>query len=186
MTGSNPYRDGRENDDRKCDRSTGNTKSSGGRCTNGTMVVKKYSISEELAQRMVDAAVEKARGTGVSENVRFSDDGGKSQGLWPVDGAPSLTTEMAQNKGITQALSGVSTQGFFNLLSERPSRLAGITPLRVWRSGVEGFPLRERRSSSGPIGAQRCPSYSAETTSDGARAALALSIRCGYCGLKMR
>jgi uncharacterized protein GlcG (DUF336 family) len=41
-----------------------------------TNVVKKYSISYELAQRMVDAAVAKARELGVSENVAILDDGG--------------------------------------------------------------------------------------------------------------
>jgi uncharacterized protein GlcG (DUF336 family) len=39
-------------------------------------VVKKYSISYELAQKMVDAAVVKARELGVSENVAILDDGG--------------------------------------------------------------------------------------------------------------
>ena len=39
-------------------------------------VVKKYSISYELAQKMVDAAVAKARELGVSENVAILDDGG--------------------------------------------------------------------------------------------------------------
>ena len=37
-----------------------------------TNVVKKYSISFELAQKMVNAAVAKARELGVSENVTIS------------------------------------------------------------------------------------------------------------------
>ena len=39
-------------------------------------VVKKYSISSELAQKMVNAAVAKAREIGVSENVAILDEGG--------------------------------------------------------------------------------------------------------------
>jgi uncharacterized protein GlcG (DUF336 family) len=39
-------------------------------------VVKKHSISFELAQKMVDKAVAKAREIGVSENVVILDDGG--------------------------------------------------------------------------------------------------------------
>src|SRR3989475_8496553 len=39
-------------------------------------VVKKHSISSELAQKMVNAAVAKARELGVSENVAILDDGG--------------------------------------------------------------------------------------------------------------
>ena len=39
-------------------------------------VVKKYGISSELAQKMVNAAVAKARELGVAENVAILDDGG--------------------------------------------------------------------------------------------------------------
>jgi uncharacterized protein GlcG (DUF336 family) len=39
-------------------------------------LVKKYSISSELAQKMVDEAVAKARELGVNENVTILDDGG--------------------------------------------------------------------------------------------------------------
>jgi hypothetical protein len=42
-------------------------------------VVKKHSISPELAQKMVDKAVAKARELGVSENVAILDDGGISK-----------------------------------------------------------------------------------------------------------
>jgi uncharacterized protein GlcG (DUF336 family) len=39
-------------------------------------VVKKHSISFELAQKMVDQAVAKARKIGIAENVAILDDGG--------------------------------------------------------------------------------------------------------------
>ena len=39
-------------------------------------VIEKNSISSELAHRMVEAAVVKARGMGVPENVAVLDDGG--------------------------------------------------------------------------------------------------------------
>ena len=39
-------------------------------------VVKKHSISCELAQKMVNAAVAKAKELGVTENVAILDDGG--------------------------------------------------------------------------------------------------------------
>ena len=51
-------------------------------------VVKKHSISSELAQKMVDAAVAKARELGVSENVAILDDGGNLQGLSPDGWGP--------------------------------------------------------------------------------------------------
>jgi hypothetical protein len=75
-------------------------------------VVKKHSISSELAQKMVGAAVAKARELGVSENVAILDDGGNLMAFSRMDGAPILSIEMAQNKAYT-ALFGVSTQDFF-------------------------------------------------------------------------
>src|SRR6266478_7916418 len=93
-----------------------------------TNVVKKYSISYELAQRMVDAAVAKARELGVSENVAILDDGGNLKAFGRMDGAPILSIEIAQNKAYT-ALFGVPTQEFFNCIQRDPSLLAGIPTL---------------------------------------------------------
>ena len=86
-------------------------------------VVKKYSISYELAQKMVDAAVAKARELGVSENVAILDDGGNLKAFGRMDGAPIPTS--------------------FSTLSRATRRFWPASPrLRVWRRGVEGFPLR--------------------------------------------
>ena len=104
-------------------------------------VVKKGSISFELAQKMVDKAVAKARELGVSENVAILDDGGNLKAFARMDGAPIPTIEMAQNKAYT-ALLGVSTQDFFNFIQGDPSLLAGIPTLARVAAWVEGFPLR--------------------------------------------
>src|SRR5207244_10430639 len=89
------------------------------------VVVKKHSISSELAQKMVDEAMAKARELGVSENVAILDDGGNLKAFGRMDGAPILCIEMAQNKGYT-ALFGGSTQDFFIFCQVDPSSLAGI------------------------------------------------------------
>jgi len=72
-------------------------------------VVKKHSISSELAQKMVDEAVAKARELGVTENVAILDDGGNLKAFSRMDGAPILCIEMAQNKAYT-GLFGVSRE----------------------------------------------------------------------------
>jgi uncharacterized protein GlcG (DUF336 family) len=77
-------------------------------------VVKKHSISSELAQKMMNAAMGKAREIGVSENVAILDDGGNLKAFSRMDGAPILSIEMAQNKAYT-ALFGVPTQDFSTL-----------------------------------------------------------------------
>src|SRR6202030_2908709 len=93
--------------------------SSEGRCPMAN-VVKKYSISSELAQKMVDKAMAKAREIGVSENVAILDDGGNLKAFGRMDGAPLLSIEIAQNKAYT-ALFGVSTQEFFDFIPGEPS-----------------------------------------------------------------
>jgi hypothetical protein len=59
-------------------------------------LVNKHSISFELAQTMVSAAVAKAREIGVSENVVILDDGGNLKAFGRMDGAPLPTIEMAR------------------------------------------------------------------------------------------
>ena len=104
-------------------------------------VVKKHSISSELAQKMVDAAVAKARELNVSENVAILDDGGNLKAFSRMDGAPIPTIEMAQNKAYT-ALLGVSTQDFFNFIKGDPSLLAGIPTLARVAAWGGGFPIK--------------------------------------------
>ena len=87
-------------------------------------VIKKHSVSSELAQKMVNAAVAKARELGVAENVAILDDSGNLKAFTRMDGAPIPTIEMAQNKAYT-ALLGVSPQDFFNFIQGDPSLLTG-------------------------------------------------------------
>ena len=77
-------------------------------------VVKKHSISSELAQKMVDAVVAKARELGVSENVAILDDGGNLKAFSRMDGASMPTIEIAQKKAYT-AHSASPPGTFFNL-----------------------------------------------------------------------
>src|SRR4030088_1680483 len=103
-------------------------------------VVKKNSISSELAQKMVDQAVAKARKIGVAENVAILDDGGNLKAFSRMDGAPILSIEIAQNKAYT-ALFGVPTHDFFNFIQGDHRSWPASPRLRVWRRGEEGFPL---------------------------------------------
>ncbi len=93
-------------------------------------VVKKYTISSELAQKMVIEAMAKARELGVTENVAILDDGGNLKSFGRMDGAPILCIEIAQNKAYT-ALFGVSTQDLFNFIQGDPSLLDTVTRSRL-------------------------------------------------------
>src|ERR1700685_4511692 len=134
-------------------------------------VVKKYSISFELAKKMVDAAVAKAKELGFSENVAILDDRGNLKAFSRVDGAPLRSIEMAQNKAYT-ALFGVSTQEFFDFIKGDASLLAGIPTLSRVAAWGGGFPIKVDGEIVGGIGVSGAPTVQNDV--DCARAALAL------------
>src|ERR1700693_1574586 len=134
-------------------------------------VVKKNSISAELAQKRVDAVAAKAREIGVSENVAIVDDGGNLKAFGRMDGAPILSIQMAQNKAYT-ALFGVSTQEFFEFIQGDPSLLAGIPTLARVAAWGGGFPIKVNGEVVGAIGLSGAPTV--QNDIDCAKAALAL------------
>ena len=136
-----------------------------------TNVIKKHSISTELAQKMVNEAVAKARELGVTENVAILDDGGNLKAFSRMDGAPIPTIEIAQNKAYT-ALFGVSTEEFFNFIQGDPSLLAGIPTLARVAAWGGGFPIKVNGEVVGAIGVSGAPTVQDDV--DCARAALAL------------
>jgi uncharacterized protein GlcG (DUF336 family) len=136
-----------------------------------TNVIKKHSISYELAQKMVNASVAKARELGVAENITVLDDGGNLKAFARMDGAPILSIEMAQNKAYT-ALFGVPTQDFFDFIQGDPSLLAGIPTLPRVAAWGGGFPIKVNGEVVGAIGLSGAPTL--QNDIDCARAALAL------------
>jgi uncharacterized protein GlcG (DUF336 family) len=136
-----------------------------------TNVIKKHSISFELAQKMVNEAVTKARELGVTENVAILDDGGNLKAFCRMDGASMPTIEIAQKKAYT-ALFGVSTQDFFHFIQGDPSLLAGIPTLSRVAAWGGGFPIKVNGEVVGAIGVSGAPAVQNDV--DCARAALAL------------
>ena len=134
-------------------------------------VMNKHRISYELAQKMANAAVAKARELGVTGNVAILDDGGNLKAFSRMDGAPIPTIEMAQNKAYT-ALLGVSTQDFFNFIQGDPSLLAGVPTLARMAAWGGGFPIKVNGEVVGAIGVSGAPTV--QNDIDCARAALAL------------
>jgi uncharacterized protein GlcG (DUF336 family) len=134
-------------------------------------VVKKQSISSELAHKIVNAAVPTARELGVTENVAILDEGGNLKAFSRMDGASIPTIEIAQNKAYT-ALFGVSTQDFFNFIQGDPSLLAGIPNLARVAAWGGGFPIKVNGEIVGAIGLSGAPTV--QNDEECAKAALAL------------
>jgi uncharacterized protein GlcG (DUF336 family) len=134
-------------------------------------VIEKHSISYELARKMADAAVAKAKELGVSENVAILDEGGNLKAFSRMDGTPIPTIEIAQNKAYT-ALFGVSTQDFFNFIQGDPSLLAGIPTLARVAAWGGGFPIEVNGEVVGAVGVSGAPLV--ENDVECAKAALAV------------
>jgi len=96
-------------------------------------VVKKTQHLSELALKMVNAAVAKARELGVTETWRFSMTAA-SQGFSRMDGASIPTIEIAQKRR-TQPVRRLHA-GTFSTYQGDPSLLAGSTLARCarWRT----------------------------------------------------
>ena len=140
-------------------------------------VVKKHSISSELAEKMIDEAVATARTIGVSENIAVLDDGGNLKAFRRMDGAPILSIEIAQNKAYT-ALFGVSTQDFFDFIQRDPSLLAGVPTLTRVAAWGGGLPIKVNGEVVGAIGVSGAPAV--QNDIDCARAAI------GSCPMQCR
>src|SRR5260221_2311036 len=82
-------------------------------------VVKKYSISSELAQKMVNAAVAKARELGVAENVVILDDGGNLKAFSRMDGGLDAYHRDCAEQGVHSSVRRFHA-GLFQLYPRRP------------------------------------------------------------------
>src|SRR5260370_40084634 len=135
----NAARSNHKKENLKC---LGTTQMVGGRFPMAN-VVKKHSISFELAQKMVNAAVAKARELGVSENVTILDDGGNLK-AFIIAGWMGPRSRPSRWRRIKRTqLCSASPRRMFSTSSKATRRFWPAFPrLRVWRRGGEGFPLR--------------------------------------------
>jgi uncharacterized protein GlcG (DUF336 family) len=111
----------------------------------------KQSISHESAQKMVDAAVAKAQELGVPQVVAVLDESGLLKAFCRMDGAPLISTDVAQNKAYT-SLFGMPSEGFYNLVKDNPALLAGLHSLPRIVTFGGGLPIREGEKVVGAIG----------------------------------
>ncbi len=112
----------------------------------------KKTITLEMAQEMVNAAVKKGKEIGVKVNIAIVDDGGHLVSFGRMDGAPLLSIEIATNKAFTAIAFGLPTHDWHPLIAEEPALREGIvhTPRLVIFGG--GFPIKVGDQIIGGIG----------------------------------
>lgn len=112
----------------------------------------KKTITLEMAQEMINAAVKKGKEIGVNVNIAIVDDGGHLVSFGRMDGAPLLSIEIATNKAYTAIAFGLPTHDWHPLIAEEPALREGIvhTPRLVIFGG--GFPIKVGDQIIGGIG----------------------------------
>lgn len=111
----------------------------------------KRCVSADIAAKMVEAAVAKAKSLGVPQVVAILDESGLLKAFCRMDGAPLISIEVAQNKAYT-ALLGAPSQDFFNRIKEDPALLAGVPHIPRIVTFGGGLPIRFDGAVAGGIG----------------------------------
>jgi len=111
----------------------------------------KRAVTAELAAKMIDAAVAKAKSLGVPQVVAVLDESGLLKAFCRMDGAPLISIEVAQNKAYT-ALLGAPSQDFFNRIKDDPALLAGVPHIPRIAVFGGGLPIRIDGAVVGGIG----------------------------------
>lgn len=110
------------------------------------------SITQEAADRLIEAASAKAREMGVPEAIAIVDESGALKAFRRMDGAPLLAVDIATNKAFTAISFGMPTHEWFEFIKNDPPLLHGIThtPRLVVFGG--GYPIKEGDQVIGGIG----------------------------------
>jgi uncharacterized protein GlcG (DUF336 family) len=112
----------------------------------------RQSITQEAADRLIDAATAKAEEMGVPEAIAIVDESGNLKAFRRMDGAPLLAVDIATNKAFTAISFGMPTHEWFDFIKNDPPLLHGIThtPRLVVFGG--GYPIKDGDQVIGGIG----------------------------------
>ncbi|MBE3593792.1 MAG: heme-binding protein [Candidatus Carbobacillus altaicus] len=109
-------------------------------------------ISLKLAQTLLERAVLEAETIGAAVNVAIVDASAQLKAFYRMDGAPLLSSGIAQRKAYTAAAFGLETSAWYDMIKDHPRLLHGLphTPDLVIFGG--GFPIRYKGEMIGAIG----------------------------------
>ena len=116
------------------------------------LTVEANTISLDLADKMMEAAREKAKEMGINFSIAIVDRVGNLKEFAIMDGAPVLSAEVAQNKAFSAAAYNRATHEWYDRIKDDPPLLHGIvhTPRLVTFGG--GYPIKLGDELIGGIG----------------------------------
>ncbi|MGO4498907.1 heme-binding protein [Paenibacillus sp. 2RAB27] len=114
--------------------------------------VESRNITLALANKMLEAAMEKAKELAIPFSISIVDSSGYSKALAVMDGAPVLSIDIAQNKAFSAATYRRATHEWYDRIKDDPPLLHGIvhTPRLIIFGG--GYPIKIDGQVVGGIG----------------------------------
>ncbi|OCA91709.1 cobalamin adenosyltransferase [Bacillus wudalianchiensis] len=117
-----------------------------------TMFIEKKTVSSDLAERMIQAAKERAAELGIAINVAIMDAGGNLLAFSRMDQAPLLSIDIAQDKAYTAAAFGRPTHEWYDVIKDKPALKTGIVHTKRLTVFGGGYPIRCGNDLAGGIG----------------------------------
>jgi uncharacterized protein GlcG (DUF336 family) len=112
----------------------------------------KTSIAIETARKLLVAAEAAASKDGIAVAVAIVDESGALKAFSRMDGAPLLSTEIAQDKAYTAASFSLPTHEWFNFVKDDPPLLHGIVKTSRLVIFGGGYPIQIDGAAVGGIG----------------------------------
>jgi len=114
--------------------------------------VTKQSISQELAQHLVEAAEAKAKETGTPMSIAVCDESGVIKAFLRMDGAPLLSIDMALNKAKTAVGFGMPTHALHDFIKDDPPLALGAPHIKDIVVFGGGYPVKVGDEVVGGLG----------------------------------
>ncbi|WP_044749503.1 GlcG/HbpS family heme-binding protein [Bacillus alveayuensis] len=115
-------------------------------------VLHKKVISNELAEKMIMKAKEKAEELNIAVNIAIVDNGGHLVAFSRMDDAPILSIDISQNKAYTAIAFGIPTHEWYPLIDKSPALKTGIVHTSRLVVFGGGYPIKLDGQVIGGIG----------------------------------
>lgn len=114
--------------------------------------IESKSISLALANKVLEASIEKGKELGMPFSIAIVDKTGNLKAFAAMDGAPVLSLEIAQNKAFSAAAYNRATHEWYDRLKDDPPLLHGIVHTKRLVIFGGGYPIKLDGELIGGIG----------------------------------
>ncbi|MFW2514042.1 GlcG/HbpS family heme-binding protein [Demequina sp. SO4-13] len=107
-----------------------------------TNVLKHTTVSNDLANQLMDAATSRAHELGDRFSIAIVDVSGVLKNFRRLDACPLVGVDVAQDKAYTAVLKGIPTHEWYEGIKDNPSHLYGV-PAAISRVTIfgGGYPI---------------------------------------------